>query len=71
MTQNDDTDEEDNSEDGDIWTLAYFYEMSNNVSFGAESLIIKTHRCGWVYYNIDETRTEKQLQLSVRLRFGS
>lgn len=71
MTQNDDTDEDNNPEDGHIWTLAYFYELSDRVSFGAESLMIKTHRCGWDYYDIDETRTEKQLQLTARFRFGS
>ena len=71
VTQNDDTDEDNNTEDGYAWTLAYFYELSNKVSFGAESMSIKTHRCGWEYYDIDETRTETQLQLSVRLRFGS
>ena len=71
VTQNDDTDEDNNDEDGFVWTLAYFYELSSKVSIGAESMIIKTHHCGWKYYDIDQSRTEKQLQLSVRLRFGS
>ena len=71
VTQNDDTDEDNNPEDGFVWTLAYFYELSNKVSFGAESMSIKTNRCAWEYFDIDETRTEKQLQLTVRLRFGS
>ena len=71
VTQNDDTDDDNNDEDGFVWTLAYFYELSNKVSLGAESIIIKTHHCGWKYYDIDQSRTEKQLQLSVRLRFGS
>ena len=71
VTQNDDTDEDNNSEDGTVWTLAYFYEWSNDVSFGAESMIIKTNRCGWEYFDIAETRSEKQLQLSMRVRFGN
>ena len=71
ITQNDDTDEDNNTEDGYVWTLAYFYELSDRMSFGAESLSIKTHRCAWEYYDLDETRTEKQLQLTLRLRFGS
>ena len=71
VTQNDDTDDDNNSEDGTVWTLAYFYEWSNNVSFGAESMIIKTNRCGWEYFDIAETRSEKQLQLSMRIRFGN
>ncbi len=70
MTQNDDTEDDNNPENGYVWTLAYFYDWSDKLSFGAESMVIKTHRCGWEYYDIDETRREKQLQLSVRLRFG-
>ena len=71
VTQNDDTDEDDNSEDGHIWTFAYFYDFANNISFGAESLVIKTHHCGWKYYGIEQTLTEKQFQLTARLRFGN
>ena len=71
VTQNDKTDEDNNSEEGNVWTVAYFYELSNKVWLGAESMIVKTHRCAWEYYGIDETRTEKQLQLTVRFRFGS
>ncbi len=71
VTDNDQTLQDDNSEDGDAWTLAYFYEYSDKVSFGAESLSIKTNRFSWQYYGLDTTRTEKQFQLSVRLRFGN
>lgn len=71
VTQNDDTDDDNNSEDGHIWTFAYFYDYSDKISFGAESLVIKTHRCGWQYYNIATTVTEKQLQFTARLRFGN
>ena len=71
VTQNDDTDDDNNSEDGHIWTFAYFYDYSDKISFGAESLVIKTHRFGWSYYNIETTVTEKQLQLTARLRFGN
>lgn len=71
VTQNDDTDDDNNAEDGHIWTLAYFYDFSDKISFGAESLVIKTHRCGWEYYNIATTVTEKQLQFTARLRFGN
>lgn len=71
VTQNDDTDDDNNSEDGHIWTFAYFYDFSDKISFGAESLVIKTHRCGLRYYNIATTVTEKQLQFTARLRFGN
>ncbi len=71
VTDNDQTLQDDNSEDGDAWTLAYFYEYSDKVSIGAESLSIKTDRFSWQYYGLDTTRTEKQFQLSIRLRFGN
>ncbi len=71
VTQNDDTDDDNNSEDGHIWTFAYFYDLSDQISFGAESLVIKTHHCGWQYYGIETTLTEKQYQITARLRFGN
>ena len=71
LTDNDQTPQDDNSEDGDAWTLAYFYEYSDKLSFGAESLSIKTDRFSWQYYGLNPSRTEKQFQLSVRLRFGN
>ena len=71
VTQNDDTDDDNNPEEGHIWTFAYFYDFSDKISFGAESLVIKTYRCGWQYYNIATTVTEKQLQFTARLRFGN
>ncbi len=52
-------------------TLSAVYEYSDKVSFGAESLSIKTDRFSWQYYGLDTTRTEKQYQLSIRLRFGN
>ena len=70
VTQNDDSPEDNNEESGFAWTLAYRYQVSDAVSFAAEWLSIKTHHCGWAYYGIDTTATEKQLQLSVMLRFS-
>ena len=71
VTQNDQTEDDNNSEDGHAWTIAYFFDVSDKVSLGVEFLSIKTHHCGWVYYDLDPTKTEKQLQLSARLRFGN
>ena len=71
VTQNDDTDEDNNPEDGLVWTAAYQHEYSQRLSFAAEWLSIKTHHCGWVYYGLNPTATEKQWQFSVRLRFSN
>ena len=71
VTDNDQMPLDDNAEDGDAWMLAYFYEFSDKLSIGAESLSIKTNRFSWQYYGLDPTRTEKQFQLSLRLRFGN
>jgi len=70
ITQNDDTDEDNNPEDGLVWTAAYQHDYSDRMSLSAEWLSIKTHHCGWVYYGLNPTATEKQLQLSVRFRFN-
>jgi hypothetical protein len=70
ITQNDDTDEDNNPEDGLVWTAAYQHDYSDRMSFAAEWLSIKTHHCGWVYYGLNPTATEKQLQLSVRFKFS-
>ena len=71
VTDNDQTPQDDNTEDGNAWTLAYFYDFSDKMSFGAESLSIKTNRLSWQYYGLDPARTERRLQLSLRLRFGN
>ena len=69
LTQNDRTPEDNNAEYGIGWTLNYRFEMSENVGLVAEWLSIKTHHCGWIYYGLDPTKTERQLQLSLKLRF--
>ncbi len=71
VTENDQTPQDNNAEDGNAWTLAYFYDYSDWVTFGAESLIIKTNRFSWQYYGLGPTRTEKQIQLTAQLRFGN
>jgi len=43
--------------------------MFKNVGLVAEWLSIKAHYCGWIYYGLDPTKTERQLQLSLKLRF--
>jgi hypothetical protein len=70
VSQNDDTDEDNNPENGHVWTIAYRFDHSENISLAAEWLSIKTHHCGWIYYGLNPTRTETQLQLSLQLRFS-
>jgi hypothetical protein len=69
VTQNDQTPEDNNSENGHAWTLSYQYGFSDKISLAAEWLSIKTHHCGWVYYGISPTETETQTQVTLRLRF--
>jgi hypothetical protein len=69
ITQNDDTEDDDNSEKGHAWTLHYQYSYSEKISIAVEWLSIKTHRCGWEYYDIPTTATERQSQLTLKLRF--
>jgi len=69
VTQNDQTPEDNNPENGIAWTLDYQYSFSDRITLAAEWLSIKTHHCGWVYYDISPTATERQTQLSLRARF--
>ncbi len=69
VTQNDRTREDNNPENGHAWTLAYQYEFSDKARLAVEWLSIKTHHCGWVYYGIPPTATERQTQVAFRLRF--
>lgn len=69
VTQNDSTPEDNNPENGHAWTAGYRYQFSDKVGLAGEWLSIKTHHCGWVYYGIDPTKTERQLQLTVKLSF--
>jgi len=70
VTQNDVTQEDNNAEDGHVWTAAYRFGWSESVSVAAEWLSIRTHHFGWVYYDIDPAATEEQIQLSVMFRFS-
>ncbi len=70
VTENDQTPLDENSENGHAWTLAYHYDASSKVQLAAEWLEIFTDRPAWAYFDLAERKTERQLQLSVRLRFG-
>jgi hypothetical protein len=69
VSQNDETPEDNNPEYGHAWTLGYQFGYSKHAAIAAEWLSIKTHHCGWAYYGISPTATERQLQLTLQLRF--
>jgi hypothetical protein len=60
-----------NSEYGHAWTVAYQYKASQYAQLALEWLQIDTYREAWEYFGLEESRTESQLQASLRLRFGS
>jgi hypothetical protein len=70
MSEADSTPLDENSERGHAWTLSYQYNPSNNVSLVAEWLQIFTERPAWAYFDLEQRKTETQLQLALRLRFG-
>jgi len=70
IMQNDQTPQDDNRENGHVWTAAYRFDWSDELSFAAEWLSIRTRHFGWAYYGLDPTGTERQLQISARLRFS-
>lgn len=69
VTDNDSLPEDDNREDGHAWTLSYQYAFTGKISLALEWLSIKTHHYSWVYYDIDDSATERQAQLTLRARF--
>jgi hypothetical protein len=70
MSENDQTPLDENSERGHAWTLAYQYAASSKVSIAAEWLQIFTDRPAFEYYELERRKTETQVQLALRLRFG-
>jgi hypothetical protein len=68
VTQNDQTPEDSNPDSGHAWTLAYQLGLTEYLSVAAEWLSIKTHHCGWAYYDLSPTATETQFSLSLKLR---
>ena len=61
---------DENSERGHAWTLGYQFEATERVALAAEWLEIFTERPAWAYFGLDQRKTETQLQLALRLRFG-
>jgi hypothetical protein len=70
MSENDRIPMDENSEHGHAWTLAYQFEASSRLQLAAEWLEIFTDRPAWAYFDLAQRKTERQLQLSLRLRFG-
>ncbi|HSG96370.1 MAG TPA: hypothetical protein VLA11_00060 [Woeseiaceae bacterium] len=70
LSEADTTPLDENSEQGHAWTLAYRYAVNDNVSLAAEWLRIHTTRPAWAYFDLDESQTERQVQLSILFRFG-
>ena len=70
LSEADTTPLDENSEQGHAWTVAYRYEMTDHVALAAEWLQIHTNRPAWAYFDLEESQTERQMQLSVQLRFG-
>jgi hypothetical protein len=71
VTQNDHTFEDNNPENGHAWTISYQMAYTEYATLAVEWLRVQTHHCGWVYYGIAPDATERQLQVSLRLRFGN
>jgi hypothetical protein len=71
IDENDQVPLDDNTETGHAWTLSYRFEVSPMVSLAAEWLAITSQRPAWAYFGLPVEKTERQLQLSVQLRFGN
>ena len=70
VTQNDRIPEDNNTDKGHAWTVAYRFEPSPRWSIGVEWMLIDTHHCGWAYYGLSPDVTERQIQLQASFRLG-
>jgi hypothetical protein len=70
ITEKDQTQLDENAEKGHASTFSYRYEISPNFAVAAEWLEIFSHRPAWAYFNLAERKTEKQLQLTLRIGFS-
>ena len=69
VTDNDELPDDDDSEEGHAWTLAYQYRVNDWATLALEWLDIRTTRPAWAYFDVDTTATERQAQVAVRLSF--
>ncbi|HEX5786618.1 MAG TPA: hypothetical protein VFY03_00450 [Woeseiaceae bacterium] len=69
VTEDDDVYLDENAEDGRALTVTWLVGITDLVNVAAEWLEIKSYRPAWAYNDLATTRTERQLTLSVQLRF--
>ena len=70
VTEDDQVPLDENRERGHAWTLAYRFEATETLRLAAEWLRIHTDRPAWAYNDLATSQTERQLQVSLQLRFG-
>jgi hypothetical protein len=71
IKENDQVPLDENAERGHAWTLAWIFRASNIASIAVEWLEIHSTRPAWAYNDLATSRTERQAQLSLQLRFGN
>ena len=71
VEENDQVPLDENRETGHAWTAAYIFAASKHVGLAAEWLQIRSNRPAWAYNDLATSKTERQLQLSLQLRFGN
>jgi len=62
---------DDNSDSGHAWTVAYRYRGSDRWSLGAEWLEIRSWHPAWQYFGQAPSATEQLVQVQASLRFGA
>ena len=62
---------DENAERGHSWTFSWIYEASDIANIAVEWLEIQTTRPAWAYNALETSQTERQVQLSLQLRFGN
>lgn len=70
VTDKDEIPLDNNAEDGSVWMLGYQFAAARYLTLAAEWLQIETKRPAFAYFGLNQSVTERQIQLSAQLRFG-
>jgi hypothetical protein len=69
ITEKDQVPLDENAENGHAWTVSYRYDLNEHFTLAAEWLEITSNRPAWAYFDLAEKKSERQLQLTFRMRF--
>ena len=70
ITEEDQIPLDENSENGHALTVSYRYDINPYFTVAAEWLEIVSNRPAWAYFDLEESKAEQQLQLTLGIQFS-